>query len=85
MSVSSEASMHLRPRPRPGKLREGARGLHARPDNGAYQDVLPGQFGESVPLPEPFAGEIATGGFPVYGGSPCGPQSEEGSFTERSK
>jgi Uma2 family endonuclease len=41
--------------------------LHSRPDNGAYQDVLPGKFGEPVPLPEPFGAEVGTGDFPVYG------------------
>ncbi|OIK05648.1 Uma2 family endonuclease [Streptomyces monashensis] len=41
--------------------------LHTRPDNGAYQDVLPGKFGEPVPLPEPLHGDVATGDFPVYG------------------
>ncbi|MFF3913381.1 Uma2 family endonuclease [Streptomyces sp. NPDC001852] len=42
--------------------------LHSRPDNGTYQDVLPGKFGESVPLPEPFGIDVGTGDFPVYGG-----------------
>ncbi|MCZ0988408.1 Uma2 family endonuclease [Streptomyces diastatochromogenes] len=41
--------------------------LHTHPDNGAYQDVLPGKFGEPVRLPEPFGGEVATDDFPVYG------------------
>ncbi|MGW1912941.1 Uma2 family endonuclease [Streptomyces sp. NPDC002076] len=41
--------------------------LHSRPDNGTYQDVLPGKFGEPVPLPEPFGAEVGTGDFPVYG------------------
>ncbi|MBX7549489.1 Uma2 family endonuclease [Streptomyces sp. NPDC004232] len=41
--------------------------LHTRPDDGAYQDVLPGKFGEPVPLPEPLHGDVATGDFPVYG------------------
>ncbi|MGN5379273.1 Uma2 family endonuclease [Streptomyces lasalocidi] len=41
--------------------------LHTRPENGAYQDVLPGKFGEPVPLPEPLRGDVATGDFPVYG------------------
>lgn len=65
--------------------RKGTWVLHTRPDNGAYQDVLPGKFGEPVPLPEPIGIEIATDGFPVYGASPRGPQAEEGAFTERSK
>ncbi|MGW1809518.1 Uma2 family endonuclease [Streptomyces sp. NPDC002078] len=44
--------------------------LHSRPDNGAYQDVLPGKFGEPVPLPEPFGADVGTGGLPVYGLTP---------------
>ncbi|AVH57934.1 Uma2 family endonuclease [Streptomyces dengpaensis] len=47
--------------------RKGTWALHTRPDNGAYKDVLPGKYGESVPLPEPLGFEVATGGFPVYG------------------
>jgi Uma2 family endonuclease len=47
--------------------RNGTWALHTRPDNGAYQDVLPGKFGESVTLPAPLDIEIATDGFPVYG------------------
>ncbi|MGW1626687.1 Uma2 family endonuclease [Streptomyces sp. NPDC002172] len=47
--------------------RNGTWALHTRPDNGAYQDVLPGKYGESVPLPEPLGIEVATDGFPVYG------------------
>ncbi|MFD4501981.1 MULTISPECIES: Uma2 family endonuclease [Streptomyces] len=47
--------------------RKGTWALHTRPDNGAYQDVLPGKYGESVPLPEPLGIEVATDGFPVYG------------------
>lgn len=67
--------------------RNGTWALHTRPDNGAYQDVLPGKFGEPVPLPEPVGLAIATDEFPVYGASPRGPQPqpEEGAFTERSK
>ncbi|MEV5874010.1 Uma2 family endonuclease [Streptomyces sp. NPDC052101] len=41
--------------------------LHSGPDNGAYQDVLPGKFGEPVPLPEPLRVDVATGDFPAYG------------------
>ncbi|MFF4354697.1 Uma2 family endonuclease [Streptomyces sp. NPDC001530] len=48
--------------------RKGTWALHTRPDNGAYQDVLPGKYGEPVPLPEPLGFEVATDGFPVYGG-----------------
>ncbi|MFB8183021.1 Uma2 family endonuclease [Streptomyces sp. NPDC055966] len=47
--------------------RKATRTLHTRPDDGAYQDVLPGKFGEPVPLPEPLHGDVATGDFPVYG------------------
>lgn len=65
--------------------RKGTWALHTRPDNGAYQDVMPGKFGEPVRLPEPIGIEIAAGGFPVYGASSPGTQPEEGSFTERSK
>ncbi|MEV2216348.1 Uma2 family endonuclease [Streptomyces sp. NPDC050997] len=50
--------------------RHGTWALHTRPDNGAYQDVVPGKFGEPVRLPEPLHLEIATDGFPVYGGGP---------------
>ncbi|WP_079054588.1 Uma2 family endonuclease [Streptomyces graminilatus] len=52
--------------------------LHTRPDNGAYRDVLPGKFGESVPLPEPFGVEIVTDGFPVYGEAPRGARRSGG-------
>ena len=50
--------------------RKGTWALHTQPDNGAYTDVLPGKFGESVRLPEPLDIEISTDGFPVYGDSP---------------
>ncbi|MCX4559707.1 MULTISPECIES: Uma2 family endonuclease [Streptomyces] len=50
--------------------RKGTWALHTRPDNGAYQDVLPGKFGESVPLPAPLGFEVATDRFPLYGDSP---------------
>jgi Uma2 family endonuclease len=50
--------------------RKGTWALHARPGNGAYQDVLPGKFGESVPLPPPLGFEVATDRFPLYGDSP---------------
>ncbi|WSQ10205.1 Uma2 family endonuclease [Streptomyces sp. NBC_01231] len=52
--------------------RNGTWTLHTRPDNGAYQDVLPGKFGEPVRLPEPLHLEVATDGFPVYGDPPGG-------------
>ncbi|MEU6231219.1 Uma2 family endonuclease [Streptomyces sp. NPDC047042] len=51
-------------------LRNGTWTLHTQPDNGAYRDVLPGKFGESVLLPEPFGVEIVTDNFPVYGAAP---------------
>jgi Uma2 family endonuclease len=50
--------------------RKGTWALHTRPDNGAYGDVLPGKFGEPVPLPAPLGFEVATDRFPVYGDSP---------------
>lgn len=50
--------------------RKGTWALHTRPDNGAYQGVLPGKFGEPVPLPAPLGFEVATDHFPVYGPSP---------------
>lgn len=50
--------------------RKGTWTLHTRPDNGAYRDVLPGKFGESVRLPEPLDIEIATDDFPGYGAQP---------------
>ncbi|KUL24501.1 hypothetical protein ADL12_37210 [Streptomyces regalis] len=52
--------------------RKGTWTLHTRPDNGAYRDVLPGKFGESVRLPEPLAIELGTDDFPGYGASPQG-------------
>ncbi|WP_405615874.1 Uma2 family endonuclease [Streptomyces sp. NBC_00076] len=52
--------------------RNGTWTLHTRPDNGAYRDVMPGKFGETVRLPEPLHLEIATDGFPVYGDTPRG-------------
>ncbi|MFI6007949.1 Uma2 family endonuclease [Streptomyces sp. NPDC051243] len=58
--------------------RNGTWALHTRPDNGAYQDVLPGKFGESVPLPEPLDIEIDTAGFPLYGASPRRRRGDEG-------
>jgi Uma2 family endonuclease len=47
--------------------RKGIWALHTRPGKGAYQDVLPGKYGESVPLPDPLGFEVGTEGFPVYG------------------
>ncbi|MFR0353505.1 Uma2 family endonuclease [Streptomyces sediminimaris] len=65
--------------------RKGTWSLHTRPDNGAYQEVVPGKFGESVRLPDPLGVEILTDGFPVYGRSPRGPERQKGPFTERSQ
>ncbi|WP_425473294.1 Uma2 family endonuclease [Streptomyces montanus] len=50
--------------------RKGTWALHTHPDNGAYRDVLPGKFGEPVPLPPPLAFEVATDRFRLYGDSP---------------
>lgn len=58
--------------------RNGTWALHTRPDNGAYRDVLPGKFGESVRLPEPLGIEVSTDGFPVYGASPRRKRGETG-------
>ncbi|MET9835609.1 Uma2 family endonuclease [Streptomyces sp. NPDC006385] len=52
--------------------RKGTWTLHTRPDNGAYRDVLPGKFGESVRLPGPLDIEIATDDLPGYGAQPHG-------------
>jgi hypothetical protein len=50
--------------------RKGAWALHTHPDNGAYQDVLLGKFGEPVTLPPPLGFEVGTDRFPLYGASP---------------
>ncbi len=50
--------------------RNGTWALHTRPDNGAYQDVLPGKFGEAIRLPEPIGIEVSTDGFLLYGTTP---------------
>lgn len=50
--------------------RNGTWALHTRPESGAYRDVLPGRFGESVRLPDPLGVEVVTDGFPVYGAAP---------------
>ncbi|MDO0913739.1 Uma2 family endonuclease [Streptomyces sp. DT2A-34] len=52
--------------------RKGTWALHTRPDNGAYRDVLPGKFGESVRLPAPLDIEIVTDDLPGYGAPPHG-------------
>ncbi|WP_343240160.1 hypothetical protein [Streptomyces sp. SID12488] len=57
---------------------QGTWTLHTHPDNGAYGDVLPGRFGESVSLPELFGVEIVTDGFPVYGEAPRAAPSSRG-------
>jgi Uma2 family endonuclease len=54
--------------------RKGTWALHTHPDNGSYQDVLPGKFGETVPLPPPFGFAVGTAGFPVYGAPPRTPR-----------
>jgi Uma2 family endonuclease len=50
--------------------RKGVWALHTHPDSGAYQDVLPGKFGELVPLPSPFGFDVSTDRFSLYGDSP---------------
>ncbi|WP_234443141.1 Uma2 family endonuclease [Streptomyces cellulosae] len=57
--------------------RNGTWALHTHPDNGAYQDVVPGKFGESVRLPAPLDLEITTDDLPVYGASPRGRREDE--------
>ncbi|MEU9637700.1 Uma2 family endonuclease [Streptomyces tendae] len=47
--------------------RNGTWALHSRPDNGAYQEVNPGKFGEAALLPEPLRLEVATDDLPQYG------------------
>lgn len=47
--------------------RKGTWALHSRPDNGVYQEVLPGKFGDVVRVPRPLAVEIATDDLPLYG------------------
>ncbi|MBA4865552.1 Uma2 family endonuclease [Streptomyces sp. PSKA54] len=54
--------------------RKGTWALHTRPDNGSYQDVLPGKFGEPVPLPPPLGFEVETARFPLYGAPPRTPR-----------
>ncbi|MDO0934310.1 Uma2 family endonuclease [Streptomyces sp. DG2A-72] len=58
--------------------RNGTWALHTRPDNGAYRDILPGKFGDSVRLPEPLGIEVSTDGFPLYGTSPRRSRGDEG-------
>ncbi|MFS8199171.1 Uma2 family endonuclease [Streptomyces sp. CWNU-52B] len=55
--------------------RKGTWALHTHPGGGAYQDVLPGKFGESVPLPPPLGFEVDTDRFPLYGDPPCARRS----------
>ncbi|WP_186778282.1 Uma2 family endonuclease [Streptomyces salinarius] len=47
--------------------RKGTWALHSQPDNGAYQEMALGKFGEAVRAPEPLDIEIATGDLPMYG------------------
>jgi Uma2 family endonuclease len=65
--------------------RKGTWGLHTRPDNGAYQDVLPGKFGEALRLPEPLGLEIDTDEFPVYGNPPRRSSAQKGPFTGKTQ
>lgn len=61
--------------------RKGTWALHTSPDGGAYQDVLPGKFGETLRLPEPLGVEIGTDEFPVYGNPPRRSSVQKGPFT----
>jgi Uma2 family endonuclease len=61
--------------------RKGIWASRTRPDNGAYQDVLPGKFGAALRLPEPLGVEIGTGAFPVYGNPPRRSPAQKGPFT----
>jgi Uma2 family endonuclease len=47
--------------------RHGTWALHSRPEGGGYQDVLPGKYGEAIPLPGPIGIAVATDDFPLYG------------------
>ncbi|WP_217166656.1 Uma2 family endonuclease [Streptomyces sp. AC512_CC834] len=47
--------------------RNGTWALHSRPDNGAYQELTPGKFGEVVRIPGPLDVEIDTDDLPMYG------------------
>lgn len=49
--------------------RHGTWALHTGPENGSYQDTLPGKYGEDIRLPPPLFFSLATGGLPVYGES----------------
>jgi Uma2 family endonuclease len=46
--------------------RHGTWALHTGPDGGAYQDVLPGKYGEEIALPGPLGITLATDGLPLY-------------------
>ncbi|MFJ9708188.1 Uma2 family endonuclease [Streptomyces sp. NPDC101234] len=61
--------------------RNGTWALHTRPDNGSYRDVLPGKYGETVPLPEPLGIDVATDRLPVYDES----RRPQGRFTEKTQ
>ncbi|MCX4748649.1 Uma2 family endonuclease [Kitasatospora sp. NBC_01287] len=47
--------------------RNGTWTLYTHPRDGSYQGVLHGTYGESVPLPAPLPGELATAELPRYG------------------
>ncbi|MER6999102.1 Uma2 family endonuclease [Streptomyces sp. NPDC000410] len=47
--------------------RHGTWALRTRPADGRYEDVLPGKYGEDIPLPEPLSLTLATDRLPVYG------------------
>lgn len=47
--------------------RNGTWTLHSHPRDGAYQGVLHGTYGESVPLTGPLTGELSTSALPRYG------------------
>ncbi|MFD7060377.1 Uma2 family endonuclease [Streptomyces sp. NPDC059906] len=55
--------------------RNGTWALHSRPDNGVYQEVSPGKFGEVVRLPVPLDVEFGTGG-PCTGTVGCGRRTD---------
>ena len=47
--------------------RHGTWALHTAPRDGRYQDTKRGKNGEEIPLPAPFALDLATDELPVYG------------------
>jgi Uma2 family endonuclease len=46
--------------------RHGTWALHTEPRDGCYQSVLPGKYGEDVPLPDPLGFVVSTVGLPRY-------------------